>query len=184
MIPVLGKALPTSGALSFMYYRGKRDDGTDHYHRGIDLPAPLGTPVYAAEGGTVEWANRQWVSGFSGYGKVVVIKSDSRNVRFLYAHLNDVFVNKGNKVSAGTKIGAVGYTAFSRENPTGSLENRAAHLHFEAADKPYPMLSEAERLNPLVVLATTTAGMVGGGLIIALGLGGLLSWYLIKRRKK
>jgi len=177
MLPISNRSLPVSGILSFMYYRGKRDDGTDHFHRGIDIPAPLGTPVLAAEGGVVTHAIRQYTPGFSGYGKVVVIKGNG--IYYLYAHLNDVSVSVGQSVSVGEKIGEVGYTAFPKDNPTGNLANRSPHLHFEAAEKPYPMPSEAARLNPLIVLGQSTAG-AGIGLLALAAFG---MWLLYRKRR-
>lgn len=182
MIPIIGAILPQKGILSFQYYRGKRPNGDDHYHNGLDFPAPLGTPVYAAESGIVTHAVRQFTPGFSGYGKTVVIKSDSRQVWFLYAHLSQVLVNVGERVSAGTKIGEVGSTAYTAENQikvTG-----ANHLHFETAPNPYPMSYAASRLNPVSTLLTTTAGKIaiaGGGLLLLSFIP--LIWFLLKKRK-
>lgn len=181
MIPITGASLPKSGILSFQYYRGVRPNGDDHVHNGIDLPAPKGTPVFAAEGGIVTHAIQRFAVGFSGYGKTVVIKSDSRKVWFLYAHLSEVFVSVGDHVGTGAKIGLVGSTAYTAENQ--SKVTGANHLHFETAPNPYPMSYAAERLNPITVLLTTTAGKVavGGGLVL-LSLIPLI-WFLVKKRK-
>jgi peptidoglycan hydrolase-like protein with peptidoglycan-binding domain len=85
-------------------------------HHGIDFGASTGTPVGAGGRGTVSFAG--WNSG--GYGNLVVI--DHRlGFQSWYAHLSSVSVGSGQRVSGGTRIGAVGSTGHS----TGP------HLHFE-----------------------------------------------------
>lgn len=86
-----------------------------HVHTGVDLAAPEGTPVHAAMGGTAQ-------AGFdrSGAGLYVVVIAD-QHVRALYCHLSAAFVARGESVTTGQVIGAVGATGLS----TG------AHLHFE-----------------------------------------------------
>ena len=84
-------------------------------HAGIDYGAPMGTPVRVVSDGIVEFAGRQ-----NGYGNVVVIKhADDRST--LYAHLSRIDVRKGQAVTQGMHIGAVGMTGWA----TGP------HLHFE-----------------------------------------------------
>ena len=85
-------------------------------HTGADFPAPTGTPVYAARGGTVVYANHG--SAF-GYHQLEIKRGDG--TRDFYAHMSRRYVANGAHVKAGTKIGAVG----SEGNVTG------AHLHFE-----------------------------------------------------
>ncbi len=85
-------------------------------HRGVDIPAPENTPVFAAHDGEIV------VSKYSGaYGNLLVIRRGSIETR--YAHLGKMFVSKGEEVSAGDVIGSVGTTG----RVTGS------HLHFEVA---------------------------------------------------
>ena len=87
-------------------------------HRAVDLCIRGGTlnkAVYAADGGTVEFAG--W-SG--GYGKMVRIRHNNGFVTY-YAHLNTLMVTSGQKVSKGQQIGKAGSTG----NSTGP------HLHFE-----------------------------------------------------
>ncbi len=87
-------------------------------HRAVDLCIRGGTlnkAVYAADGGTVEYAG--W-SG--GYGKMVRIRHNNGFVTY-YAHLNTLMVQSGQKVSKGQQIGRAGSTG----NSTGP------HLHFE-----------------------------------------------------
>lgn len=84
-------------------------------HEGIDMACSTGTPIYAADGGTVKFAG--W-SG--GYGLVISITHGNGKAT-VYGHCSSVNVSAGQKVYKGQKIGAVGNTGRS----TGS------HLHFE-----------------------------------------------------
>lgn len=146
MNPVKNSHIPAnSSILSFEYQRTPT-----HKHRGVDLVAPLGTPVYAAESGQVEEVAYELRQGFSGYGRVVVVKGDSGRW-FLYAHLNDIFVGEGDRVLEGQKIATVGNTGFTRDEPERLISG--AHLHFEVSPTPYPQASEAKRLDPVAFLA-------------------------------
>jgi murein DD-endopeptidase MepM/ murein hydrolase activator NlpD len=88
----------------------------NHFHAGIDLLAPAGTPVRAAAPGRVAYAGR--IVG--GWGKLVVV-AHARRVRTMYAHLSAISVGVGERVATGARVGAVGSTG----NATGP------HLHFE-----------------------------------------------------
>lgn len=97
-------------------------------HRAIDFEASVGTPVFAAEDGTVTSAyhwNGKITSGDSNsYGNYIIIEhADYKNgyLRTLYAHLNIMLVRVGDTVKEGTLIGYTGKTG----NVTGP------HLHFE-----------------------------------------------------
>ena len=85
-------------------------------HKGIDLAAPRGTPIYAAESGVVIVASHN----LRGYGKTVVIMH-SNGLRTVYAHADRILVKMGQQVVRGQKIAEVGCTGRS----TGF------HLHFE-----------------------------------------------------
>ncbi len=100
------------------------------WHPGIDMTAPLGTPVTAVEDGTVEEVQ----SAFFGYGKHVIM-SHSFNLTTLYAHLSEIKTVVGRKVVRGEVIGKVGSTGWSSGN----------HLHFEIWQNHYP-------LNPVELL--------------------------------
>jgi murein DD-endopeptidase MepM/ murein hydrolase activator NlpD len=86
-------------------------------HKGIDFPAPTGTPIRAAGDGVVDFEGTQ-----NGYGNVVVLKHWA-NYSTAYAHMSRFApgIRKGSKVSQGDVIGYVGTTGWS----TG------AHLHYE-----------------------------------------------------
>ena len=85
-------------------------------HQGIDIGSPNGTPIKAAADGTVTFAG--YTTG--GYGNLVVI-SHGNNIETYYGHASKIYVSKGQTVSAGDVIAAVGSTGHSTGN----------HLHFE-----------------------------------------------------
>lgn len=101
---------PTSGHITSGY--GQR---WGRLHKGIDIANSKGTPIYAAESGTVT------ATGQAGsYGKRVIIDHGS-DITTLYAHMSSIKVSSGKKVSRGDLIGYMGSTG----NSTGP------HLHFE-----------------------------------------------------
>ncbi|MFJ3825994.1 peptidoglycan DD-metalloendopeptidase family protein [Streptomyces nodosus] len=89
------------------------------YHTGIDFAVPVGTPVYAADAGTVT------LSGWNdAYGNRIVIKHknrDGKSVETTYNHLSSLSVKQGDSVQVGRLVGHSGNTG----NSTGP------HLHFE-----------------------------------------------------
>jgi murein DD-endopeptidase MepM/ murein hydrolase activator NlpD len=87
-----------------------------HFHTGIDLVEPFGSPVYAADDGVVALVG----SSSSGYGNYVVI-AHSGGLDTLYGHLATPLVAVGQAVTQGQPVGLEGSTG----NSTG------AHLHFE-----------------------------------------------------
>ncbi len=100
-------------------------DGTAH--NAIDLRAATGTPVYAAEGGTVDWV-QQWdgstKTGNMSYGNLVRVQHEPYNggkLQTYYAHLDSTVVVEGQTVREGELLGFAGNTG----NSFGS------HLHFE-----------------------------------------------------
>lgn len=93
-------------------------------HKAIDIAALSGSPVYAAEDGTVSyvqiWDGSYDTTGMMSYGHMVEIRHADGNTT-LYAHLSEINVQQGEKVVRGQRIGRVGSTG----NATGP------HLHFE-----------------------------------------------------
>lgn len=87
-------------------------------HRGIDLAAPTGTPVYATADGTV--VSAKYGGWDRSYGNMVAIYH-GRGTYTNHAHLSKIKVRVGQKVKAGQLIGLCGSTG----NSTGP------HLHFE-----------------------------------------------------
>ena len=84
-------------------------------HLGVDYGAPSGTPVRVVGDGVVDFAGWQ-----NGYGNVISVRHNGSDTT-LYAHLSRVDVRKGQAVTQGQRIGAVGATGWA----TGP------HLHFE-----------------------------------------------------
>lgn len=89
-----------------------------HGYNGVDIGAPVGTPIWAAAGGEVIIARSGGYNG--GYGSYVVIRHDN-GTQTLYAHMSRVDVYAGQTVSQGAEIGAVG----------NSGRSTGPHLHFE-----------------------------------------------------
>jgi murein DD-endopeptidase MepM/ murein hydrolase activator NlpD len=95
--------------------------GYSHFHTGIDMSAPEGTAVLAADDGVVILAGGSVVNGaLVGYGNYVVI-AHSGGLTTLYGHLLRIMVRTGDTITQGQAIGLEGSTG----NSTG------AHLHFE-----------------------------------------------------
>jgi murein DD-endopeptidase MepM/ murein hydrolase activator NlpD len=100
------------------------DSWRNGQHNGIDIAGSEGNSInwaniYAVKDGVVAWVQTTYISGYS-YGKYIVIDHGG-GYTSLYGHCNDIYVQNGDKVKAGQKIGAVGSTGWS----TGP------HLHFE-----------------------------------------------------
>ncbi|WP_197187212.1 M23 family metallopeptidase [Brevibacillus agri] len=98
---------------------GERKDpftGKSSGHNGLDMAAPKGTDIYAAEDGVVTVA-----SYLRGYGNVIAIKHNEE-ITTLYAHIREggIMVKVGQTVKRGEKIAEVGSTGRSTGN----------HLHF------------------------------------------------------
>jgi len=101
-------------------------------HHGLDMPNAVGEGVLAAGDGRVVWADRTFETAIDGdlevyaaYGNVVVIEHDfgwrGQPVWTLYAHLDAMFVQTGDRVTMGDRIGLVG--------TTGAVSG--PHVHFE-----------------------------------------------------
>jgi murein DD-endopeptidase MepM/ murein hydrolase activator NlpD len=102
--------MPTAGRVTSCY--GPRW-GT--MHQGVDIAAPIGTPIYVPEGGVVLQAGPA-----SGFGQAVYVQHADGQIT-LYGHVNQFFVSAGQVVTAGQQIAEVG----NKGQSTGP------HLHFE-----------------------------------------------------
>ncbi len=102
---------PLVGKVFSPYGRRRRSN-----HNGVDLPKPVGTPVYATFDGRVRYS--RYNTG--GYGYMVIIRHPNE-LETWHGHLCRLAVKSGDYVRAGQIIGYVGNTGRSRGN----------HLHFE-----------------------------------------------------
>lgn len=114
-------------------------DGFAHFHTGIDLAGPLGTPIMSAADGVVVAADTSTV----GYGNHVII-AHAGGLLTLYGHLETMLVKPGDVVKAGQVIGLLGSTG----NSTGP------HCHFEVRFKDQPV-------NPIPFLPSLPPGATG-----------------------
>lgn len=121
-IKSFANVLPNNTGISQYYHWG---------HPGMDITAPLGTPIYPLKGGVVvRMENLKW-----DYGRCVYIDHGNGLIT-LYAHMGKVFVEEGETVTTDKPIGEVGVTG----RTTGP------HLHFELrkddkAVNPLPYMS-------------------------------------------
>lgn len=96
---------------------GRKSQGL-HGYNGIDLAAPMGTPIFATADGEIIIARTNGWNG--GYGKYIVIRHNN-GTQSLYAHANTINVSAGDIVKQGDVIGAVG----------NSGKSTGPHVHFE-----------------------------------------------------
>lgn len=101
---------------------GKQADGARN--DGINLAVPAGTPVLAAESGTVIYAGNE----LEGYGNLILVQHADDWVS-AYAHAETITVSRGQKVTRGQSIAKVG--------KTGSVDQ--PQLHFELRKKSKPV---------------------------------------------
>ncbi|HMT27006.1 MAG TPA: M23 family metallopeptidase [Candidatus Absconditabacterales bacterium] len=87
-------------------YTNQRDIGSGA-HPGIDIATARGTPVYSIADGEVYSVGRN-----SAYGNVIKIKHGYKNevIYSIYAHLDEILVTEGQKITQGSLIGKVGNT--------------------------------------------------------------------------
>ncbi|MEA2284974.1 MAG: hypothetical protein QOJ21_1017, partial [Solirubrobacteraceae bacterium] len=119
-------ATPVQGTVTGQY----GDDRGNHRHSGLDLAAPTGTPIHAAQCGTVVQSGSE-----SGYGLMVCVRH-AAGVTTCYAHMSRTAAAVNEQVQAGQTIGYVGCTG----SCTGP------HVHFEVrrdgqTEDPAPYLS-------------------------------------------
>ncbi len=123
---------------------GRRDN-----HTGTDIPAPGGTPIYAAKDGVVTTVNAN--KNASSYGYYCIISHGS-GYATLYAHQNQVpIVQEGQTVKKGQVIGYVGTTGRSTGN----------HLHFELRIN--GVRNDVLKLYPGMTFTSPGGGRISGG---------------------
>jgi len=113
-------------------------------HEGLDLAAPEGTPIAAADAGVVLFAGDQ-----PGYGTLVIVKGDDGLVT-LYAHNRENLVSDGQRVARGQVIARVGQSG----------RTSGPHCHFEVrrAAKPIDPLSLLPSPSSVLAAPATTSG--------------------------
>lgn len=148
------------GRAAYLVHQGRLVRGIDERrnppHWGIDVSAPVGTPIYAAKDGVVI-RNEP----ITGYGNTIVIQHDDGQST-LYAHLNRSMVRTDMRVHGGQLIGEVGRTAHGPNGAvprtsTGEIatwpQQMGAHLHMEVHGSSPPTLTRNQRrLDPIVWL--------------------------------
>ena len=111
---------PVNGGYVSSPFGGRRN------HKGVDIAAPKGTAIYAAEDGTVTMS--RW---YTTYGNCIII-NHGNGIQTLYGHASKLVVKQGQKVKKGDLIALVGSTGRSTGN----------HLHFE-------IQRNGTRINPI-----------------------------------
>ncbi len=103
-------------------------------HEGLDLGAPRGTPIFAAESGRVLYVGDR----LKGFGKMVILDHGD-DWTTVYAHLSKALVKRGDRLKKGDSLGLVGRSG------------RASgyHLHFE-------IRKGADPMDPLLFLPSYT----------------------------
>ncbi len=124
-------------------------NGRPDNHTGTDIPAPGGTPIYAAQNGVVTTVNANRYA--SSYGYYCII-NHGNGYATLYAHQNQVpIVKEGQTVQKGQVIGYVGTTGRSTGN----------HLHFEL--RVNGVRGDVLRLYPGMTFTSPKGGTIKGG---------------------
>lgn len=135
-------AMPVNGRFSSAFGMRRHPIlGYTRMHKGVDIAAPWGAPVYAASDGVVQIAGRS-----SGYGNLVKL-NHGNGFGTGYGHLSRIFVRPGQSVRKGQQIGAVGNTGLS----TGP------HLHYE-------LYKNGTAVNPRSVSFAVERRLDGGAL--------------------
>jgi murein DD-endopeptidase MepM/ murein hydrolase activator NlpD len=110
--PVAGKIISSFGP---------RNDGT--HNDGVNLAAPMGTDVHAAESGVVAYAGDE----LKGYGNLVLVRHDNGWVT-AYAHADEILVKRGDRIKRGQVIAKAGRT--------GQVDQPQVHFELRQGQKP------------------------------------------------
>ncbi|MBD3336567.1 MAG: peptidoglycan DD-metalloendopeptidase family protein [Candidatus Eisenbacteria bacterium] len=123
---------PCRGPISRGFVRGA---GNSRSHNGIDLAGSQGTWIVAAGAGVIEEAGEDEV-----FGKLLILDHGD-DIKTLYGHNSEIYVEEGERVIAGQRIARMGSTGLSS----------APHLHFE-------IRRAGRAVNPMLVLPTLGTG--------------------------
>ncbi len=110
---------------------GPRPDGT--HNDGVNLAAPMGTDIHAAEGGVVAYAGDE----LKGYGNLVLVRHDNGWVT-AYAHADEILVKRGDQIKRGQVIAKAGRT--------GQVDQPQVHFELRQGQKPVDPTPFMERL--------------------------------------
>ena len=136
---------------------------TSHWHNGVDLAAPIGTPIYAVADGVVLAAmNQDAYCPHGAYGRYVAVKH-LNGLTTVYGHMSLIVAKQNQTVKRGDLIGYVGKTGYA----TGP------HLHFgvydsetfQIAPSKYcgPQMPYGGDINPLNYLPTIPSSQIAPG---------------------
>lgn len=110
---------------------GPRPDGT--HNDGVNLAAPMGTDIHAAENGVVAYAGDE----LKGYGNLVLVRHDNGWVT-AYAHADEILVKRGDQIKRGQVIAKAGRT--------GQVDQPQVHFELRQGQKPVDPTPFMERL--------------------------------------
>lgn len=108
---------PSGGVISSVY--GSRGG---EFHKGLDIAAPYGSPIYAADSGTITLAGRYY-----DYGLLVIIDHGNGYSTY-YGHCSKLYVSVGDSVMKGQQIASIGLTG----------QTTGPHVHFEVRKNGIP----------------------------------------------
>lgn len=91
--------MPVKGTVTSRY--GAREEVRDHEHKGLDIAAPIGTPIKAVADGTVIYSGTM-----NGYGNLMII-DHGNGITTYYGHCNKLYRAKGAKITAGEVVAEV-----------------------------------------------------------------------------
>jgi murein DD-endopeptidase MepM/ murein hydrolase activator NlpD len=133
-LPPVGMLMPLNGEVTSRFTRSRFHPILQVFraHRGVDLAAPLGTPIHAPAIGTVSFVGRRL-----GFGLMIELVH-SGGVVTRYAHCRSALVQRGDTVGIGQPIGTVGESGLAT----------APHLHFE-------VLVHGNAVDPIKFIAST-----------------------------
>lgn len=110
--------------------------GKQNFHDGLDIPAPFGTSIYAADDGVI--INSSFIRGYGNC--IIILHNDGKKT--LYGHLSENFIiKKGDYVKKSQHIGYVGPKFLSNGSLNGYTTG--THLHFSIFS------NTGKSLNPL-----------------------------------
>ena len=107
--------MPCGGIITSNYGWRRVSRRRGRLHKGVDIAAPVGTPIHAPADAKVAFVGRK-----GGYGLTLILDHGG-HLTTLYGHTSDIFVNEGDTVKKGQEIASIGMSGHS----TGP------HVHYE-----------------------------------------------------